>query len=379
MIYFIGLILILFYYIKKRYGFWYYQPVFHLYDVHYFLLSKSIIQINLPRKNHFVDEENILTISVSNMNKMRKREWIQFIQINYLQNKENVFLPNEENIIPYFKHFEMSCFLSYLIENHKMIGSITSRPLQISIHQKNDIRFDFFVYYVDYLCVDKQERKKGIAPKLIQTHEYKQRHLNQKIKVSVFKREEEITGIIPICIYQTYGFVIPKKLKMNKNESISIFLINKENFEFIYPMIEKNVKKFDLFMMTSKENLLCLIETKNIYITFSIHENQIQSIHFFRNSCVCLKRNEFVLSCFASIQINSNQYLFQQGFLKSLKLIKKKYPIYNFLAIESISDNELLIEFMMENQKPFVQSPTAYFFYNFIHPSYSSKNVFILN
>ena len=85
-----------------------------------------------------------------------------------------------------------------IIEKNKIIGLISSRPLTCIIGE--NILFD--LYYVDYLCVDKYHRNKNIAPQLIQTHEYNQSHSNKKISVSLFKREEELTGIIPLTYYQ---------------------------------------------------------------------------------------------------------------------------------------------------------------------------------
>jgi ribosomal protein S18 acetylase RimI-like enzyme len=73
-----------------------------------------------------------------------------------------------------------------LIEDKKIIGIMTSRPIHIAINNNDkDAKFD--AYYVDYLCVDKMFRKKGIAPQIIQTHEYNQRHLNKNIVVSLFR------------------------------------------------------------------------------------------------------------------------------------------------------------------------------------------------
>ena len=56
--------------------------------------------------------------------------------------------------------------------------------------------------------VDKYHRNKNIAPQIIQTHEYNQSHSNKKICVSLFKREEELTGIIPLTCYDTYCYNI---------------------------------------------------------------------------------------------------------------------------------------------------------------------------
>ena len=47
---------------------------------------------------------------------------------------------------------------------------------------------------------------------MIQTHEYNQSHKNKNICVSLFKREEELTGIIPLTIYKTYCFPLKNDL-----------------------------------------------------------------------------------------------------------------------------------------------------------------------
>ena len=78
-----------------------------------------------------------------------------------------------------------------MITDRKIISAITSRPLNVLINNdKNNKNTNFRVYYVDYLCVDKLYRKKGIAPQIIQTHNYNQRYLNKNIVVSLFNREE---------------------------------------------------------------------------------------------------------------------------------------------------------------------------------------------
>ena len=37
------------------------------------------------------------------VSELKKSRMVNFIRTNYLQNKENVFSPQSENIIPYFK------------------------------------------------------------------------------------------------------------------------------------------------------------------------------------------------------------------------------------------------------------------------------------
>jgi len=191
------------------------QPVFHFYDIYYWFINVGIIRHELPEKNRYVNFTNIKTHEYDKVAENIFKQLVILIQLNYLQNKENTFSPTKDNIIPYFIGHNNSTFWSYYLEpeviidsktnktfnENKLIGVITSRPLHVNIKKAT-----FDVYYVDYLCVHKSFRKRNIAPQLIQTHEYTQSHNNKKIVVSLFKREEELTGIIPLTVYQTYCF-----------------------------------------------------------------------------------------------------------------------------------------------------------------------------
>lgn len=188
---------IIYIYIRLKYGFWAIQPVFHIYDLMYILKPPGIINHGLPEKNKYTNFKNIETIMFQEVSELKQLRMVNFIKTNYLQNKENVFSPQSENIIPYFKGHNTKSFISFynenimmmdskkntLVEDKKIIGIMSTRPIHVFINNKDkDAKFD--AYYVDYLCVDKMYRKKGIAPQIIQTHEYNQRHLNKNIVVS---------------------------------------------------------------------------------------------------------------------------------------------------------------------------------------------------
>lgn len=215
--------MLFFAYIRIKYKFWAIQPVFHFYDLYYWFVNIGIIRKELPEKNRYTNFKNIKTYPLEEIKKPLLKEIVQLIQLNYLRNKENTFTPYIDNIIPYFKGHNMESFWSVYyepnilidnktnktIEEQKIIGIMTSRPLHVNIKNgRKDASFD--VYYVDYLCVNKNNRKQNIAPQIIQTHEYNQSHLNKKISVSLFKREEELTGIIPLTVYKTVCYNMKK-------------------------------------------------------------------------------------------------------------------------------------------------------------------------
>jgi len=386
----ICIVIIVIGYFKMKYRFWVAQPVFHIYDFSYMLFPPGIINNFLPERNKYTNFKNINTIIFNELTEINKTMFVNFISLHYLQNKDNVYLPKSENIIPYFEgHNDVSFISFYKIEevlfdvktnktvaHDKIIGVMTSRPLHIYIkNNKQHIN----AYYVDYLCVDKDYRKKGIAPQVIQTHHYNQRHHNKKIVVSLFKREDELTGIVPLCVYSTYGFSI-KNWKKPK-ELISIYKlveINvKQNLHLFYDFLNKNMNMFDIVIQVNISNIIQLINTNNIYIYALLEKNEIRCVYFYRKSCIFIEKDMEVLSCFSSIN-NIDNDIFIQGFKNSFWLIKENHT-FGFAAIENISHNNIIINNICKKTCPLIISPTAYFFYNFAYPTFNSQKVLIIN
>ena len=171
LLFFLLLILVIIGYFKSKYGFWIIQPVFHVYDIGYMIFPPGIINKSLPERNKYTNFININTIIYNQLSQLNKSQFVNFISLHYLKNKDNIFIPKMDNIFPYFnKHNDVSFFSFYrepetLIDTKKgttitidkIIGVITSRPIHIFI---NDLKkLHFYAYYADYLCVDKKYRK----------------------------------------------------------------------------------------------------------------------------------------------------------------------------------------------------------------------------
>ena len=395
LLYILLIILLIFFtiyaYIRIRFGFWAIQPVFHVYDIGYYFYKPGILQVDLPEKNKYTNFKNIDTTLYSELSKTKIKKIVDFIRLHYLKNKENVFSPKEENIVPYFQGHNTKSFVSIYnqdtllydlkkgttIQDMKMISVFTTRPIHIIINNGDtDAKFD--AYYVDYLCVDKSYRKKGIAPQMIQTHHYNQRRLNKNISVSLFKREDELTGIVPLCVYSTYGFSVDKWTKPPDILAIyKLVEITHQNFHFLYDFIKTHNKEFDILMISEITNIIELIKTKNIFIYVIIVEDKIISAYFYRKTCVFVEKNMEVLACIGSI-CKCEDDLFIQGFKISFwKIAAENY--FGFCAIENISHNHVIIDNLILKTKPLIISPTAYFFYNFVYSTFSSKKVFVLN
>lgn len=384
-------IIFIYAYIRLKFGFWAVQPVFHVYDIGYMLKAPGIIDDSLPEKNKYTNFKNIETIVFSELTSLQTQRFVSLIRQHYLQNKDNVFSPQSENIVPYLSGHNAKTFVSLYTEDYHMVdlkrgttvtdgrvvGAMTSRPVYVSINN-GDAGAKFCAYYVDYLCVDNAYRKKGVAPQLIQTHHYNQRRINKNIVVSLFKREDELTGIVPLCAYSTYGFRVDAWTKPADLLSLyKLVEVNAQNFHLLFNFMVTHSKKFDIIINSEATNIIELIKTKNIFIYIIIADDNIVAAYFFRKSCVQIEKGMEVLSCFASIS-NVDDSVFIQGFKISFwKIAAENY--FGFAAIEDISDNHIIIENIMLKTRPLIVSPTAYFFYNFGYPTFKANKVLIIN
>jgi hypothetical protein len=397
----ISSIVLFFLYVRIRYQFWALQPVFHFYDLYYWFVNIGIIRHDLPEKNRYTNFYNIITKPFENIDPILLKECILLVQLNYLRNKENTYSPKKENIVPYFKGHNSKTYWSYYlepellidnktgktIEEKKIIGFITSRPLHVKIINslRNDAIFD--VFYVDYLCVQKNWRKKNIAPQLIQTHEYNQSHLDRNISVSLFKREEELTGIIPLTVYKTYCFPmrnwsVPELL----DSRIKVLTGDKQNMYYFYNFLlettNKNKNKFDIVIYPEIANILELVTTRNLYVKMLIIDGEIEAIYIFKKTCTFIEKDKEIISLIASIykensELTKNEFI--QGFKVALWSIIKENKNFGYLLIEDISDNTVIINNISLKTHPLIISPMAYFFYNFAYSPFKSEKCFILN
>jgi hypothetical protein len=407
---FIILFIILFFvYIRVKFKFWALQPVFHFYDLYYWVVNVGIIRKELPSKNKYTNFKNIKTISFDILSEHNIKDLTLLVQLNYLRNNDNTFTPQKENIIPYFKGHNHKSFWSFYrepeilldtktnttIDNEKLIAVITGRPLHVTFYNKgfnNGIkRSEIDVYYIDYLCVDKLHRKKNIAPQLIQTHEYNQSHLNRKICVSLFKREEELTGIIPLTVYKTYCFNMKNwTTPMELTSNIKILHGDKQNIYYLYNFINELTNqqgKWGITICPEISNLIELVTSENLFIIMLVIDGEIVATYIFKKTCTFIEKDKEIISCIASFfkpnELSIDQFI--QGFKVALWSVlqkikdKKDKNKFHYLIVEDISDNNHIINNLCLKTHPLAVSPTAYFFYNFAYNTFKSNQILIIN
>lgn len=386
-------IFILFAYIRIKFPFWAIQPIFHVYDISYYLFPPGIIRVELPEKeDKYNNFQEIKTYSLDKLSKNEKISFEMFIRENFLYNKEIHYAPKDDNIWAYMEGLEggptfvsfykKDCLSTTSPLNEQIIGTMVSYPLQIVIYNGKPDAF-FNAYYVDYLCVHADYRKKNIAPQMIQTHHYHQRHRNQNIQVSIFKREGQLNAAVPLCFYTVCGYPIQKIISLSNNRlhpSINVIEMSHKNMSLFVDFMKKNESKYDISISPSLSNIARLIQTENVYLYLLMEEGSILSVHFFKKQCSYIEKEKEILNCFASIfsrNISSTEIILI-GYIEILKQIIKKYPCYSVLLLENKSDNVLLNREISLSMRPLYNIPCAYYFYNFAYSSFKPEKSLIL-
>ena len=162
---------------------------------------------------------------------------------------------------------------------------------------------------------------------------------------------------------------------MNIHPSFHVLELNKQTLQLFFEFIDDN-NPFKCYISCNPENLLNLIETKNIYGYIVRENNYVIGVYLFRNSTT-LFNSDKVFDIFFSLCYNKKDTsLFYYGFQRSLFECYKKEQ-FKYLSVENIAHNNYIVNNI--NHKPYKTFPTAYYFYNYINKPFFSNDVAIIH
>ena len=392
-------------YIKVKFKFWSIQPVFHVYDFLYWIYPPGVVERDLPLLNKYVDTLNISVEKTEDVSDVNMKRVTNFIHSHYLKKtKTATYAPTHNSIIDYFQGSNHPSYVSIykrqllstssttskntgddIYNLDEFLGVFSARPLLITLTDKKA----FSLYYCDHLCVHPLYRKKGIAPKLIQTQYYKLRQLNKKINTFLFKREGEMTAIVPLVTYESIVYstdpIVLSNSKSNPqlNTAINVIEISDKNIFLFTQLLTKKKSEFDCIIVPEIGCLINLVKTNNVIIYGVIIGNTLVSCYLFKYQYLIYNENEHVIECIASINTNNTCDLFFLGFEKALCSVIKKQsdlnrPIKKIL-IENTSHNHIIVDhFNRIIPQPYSRTSCAFFLYNYISYTIHSSSCFIL-
>ena len=389
-------------YLKYKLKFWLTQPVFHIYNLWYWMHPPGIISRDVPSITsitqkgaaNYLNQYNIKTIKVEELaDNILCDQICNFIKTNYIfQSKQAVYAPSKSNILEYHKGTNHPSFFSIyqqpkiLFEKgeatttvKELIAVISARALNITL--KNTPTFP--TYYIDNLCVDPVHRKSGFAPQLIQTQCYNLRHANKRIQTCLFKREGELNALVPLTVFETICFDLTATSILEEGSSRTlngaIIEIGIPQLALFMDFIKSQIPFFECVVLPDITNLTNLIKTENLFIYALLNpQGQISASYIFRNLNLSYDNGKKTIECINIVlkknvleEDDNKQY--ELGFNKAIFSLfkKKKERAFDYLLIEETANAKLIIDHLINNIKASIKfkSPTAFFLYNYAQRS----------
>ena len=378
-------------YIRVKMQFWYSQPVFHIYNIKYWIKPPGFISLSPPPINKFVNLRNNKLINFNDATDIDIKRICNFIQSYYIIDKNATYIPSIEDITSYLGSNNHPSFFNIyqeptlLFENgnttpivdQELISVVSSRVLNVSLFYKNKSKnITFPAYYVDHLCVKPGYRKKGISPQVIQTFYYNVARTNNKVNAYMFKREGQQTAIVPLVYYETYCYDMTMYNELSietvLNASMTIIEITSNQLQLLYTFIKQQLPKFECVILPDLSNLLNLIKNEKLLIYTILFNGEIIAAYIFR-PLELYYGNQKAIECISIISNCKISDVLVTGFNMCLLKIKNKTKS-SILFIESNADSLPVINALNTNTSVLYKYkiPTAFYLYNYA--SYTVKN-----
>jgi hypothetical protein len=372
--------LLFFAFIKIRFRFWANQPVFHLYNLFYWLWPCGIIQHGQPPITKFYDDK-VITNKFSDVSAEKKALFYMLIKSHFLTNKKENYHPPKHAVLDYFHAHNRISHLSLQFEllpgikgcSDTIVSAMTTRPLN-AILNDNKVKID----YVDFLCVHKKHRKKGLAQKIIYSH-YRNARKDGAGPVFLFKREGVINFIVPLTVYNASVFPLKylKHPNLELSTNIVCHLINDSNFSLFSHFFGEIKGKFACCITPEQAHIKHLVSKKLLFICLIMEGTTPVGVYIYRKPFTSYKGKQSI-ECIASYYKMGYYDVFIKSFRNTIVLINREYPI-DILIIENISNNNDIINHLLKKTPILWKCPMAYFLYNFAYRPFLSADVFLIN
>jgi hypothetical protein len=396
-------------YIRIKMQFWHTQPVFHIYNLKYWLNPPGTINIAPPPVNKFTNLKNNTLVLVDASNSSISHI-SQFIRDNYMIHDSTVYKPSEADILAYLQCSNQPAFFNVYQESpiafgpptREIIGVTSARVLNVTLKRaKKKTPITFPVYYIDNLCVKPGYRKKGIAPEMIQTFYYNISRANPKVNAYLFKREGQLNAIVPIVCYDTYAFdMTDYHADIGINAAITVIEIAPQQLNIFIAFVKEQIPKFDCVILPDISNILNLLKGGNIKLYGVLFQGKLIAAYVFRNlelyygkkkavECIAILSASGAASEAASEAASgaaseaaseaASVTILANGFALSWKKLNALTQC-EILLIEATADSSPVIKALDTNLsvKRNFKSPTAFFLYNYAAYSVPSDKALLI-
>jgi hypothetical protein len=376
-------------FLKCKMPFWSKQPVFHFYNLLYWLRPPGLISVDMPLINKYTDFVHIKTYSLDELTTQKEvliSTLCNFIKNNYLPTKDKTaqYLPTKNNIIEYLNSANHKAYCTFYQQQKLLftkntpdmyiddtIAVVTARPLYVRLTNA-----EFPTYYVDNLCVKSVYRKKNIAANMIQTHYYNLRKNNKKINTCLFKREGQLNAIVPLVAFNTYCISIVDNFQTTSlPPSISLIEIGIDQIHLFVDFVKTQMIKFRCVILPDVTSLANLIKTDNLRVYSLVEKGLVSAYYVFRLNELYYDGKK-TTECISMISACDSD-IFIQGFSLACLSLQKKQQ-FDLVLIEETAHGHIIMDKLLQVSKIKFVSPTAFFFYNYACRKIKKSDILII-
>ncbi len=364
-------------YFRLKFKFWSRQPVFHLHNVYYWIyyyfMKSDIITDKLPDDTRFFDEK-IQVYKFLELPTEKKEPLVHFIKNNFLPNKSEQFDPPDDYVLDSFNNHDGLVTISIKEYNNKILACMGMFPIYCKL---DDTKIT--MNYVDYLCVDKEHRKKNYAPNQIFTHLYHLQKMNNNF-VCFFKRENKTNALVPFTTYYNYMFKIENWQFCYKFDqpNISIVFIDKKNLNQFHQIYQESLSAFKYTFTPNLSHIFYLVEKQHIKIAALMVNQEFFGYYIIRNAHTSYNGVKSLQVTTSYKNKNINDELFTLGFLISMSIISKEWDS-KIIFIENLSNNNIILKLLLEKYIYLAKIKNSLYFYNYAsHPKKSEETLCII-
>ena len=352
---FIALYLIIRAIFRIKMHFWHTQPVFHIYNLKYWIKPPGFINMTPPPVNKFVNlsKNKLIVVSASASEAASEAaaappseaaseaaaaastgastgaseaaatpatnnqlsQLCKFISDYYIIHESATYKPSEQDIMAYLEctnqpsYFNIYQEPAILGQEQELVGVTSARLLNVSLKKQN-----FGVYYVDNLCVKPGYRRKGIAPEMIQTFYYNVARTNKKVNAYLFKREGQLNAIVPLVYYDTHVFDLTNyRGETLLNASMNLIEISVSQLNIFVAFIKEQTPNFDCVILPDLSNVLNLLKLGKLKIYGILSGGELIAAYVFR--CLELSyADKKAIECIAIIVAPKHDDILIAGF-----------------------------------------------------------------
>ncbi len=361
-------------FVKIKFQFWSIQPVFHIYDLHLWLLSNKVICSTLPQVNKYVNLIDIKTNRIDEMNDKQITAVCEFIRNNYLRNKIAEYSPDKRHIMEYMNGANHPSYVSVYYRPKSPCDTVTTPNIETDIYSVISARIlnitmknigSFPIYYIDNLCVNPAMRKKGIAPKAIQTLHYHLRRKHENVKIFLFKREGEMTPIVPLTTFATRGYDVSILHRIElPHASMNVLEVTTKNLMLFVDLLQRHRETYDCIVVPDLTNIGNMIDSDIISIRGILENGVLIAAYVFRDAAT-LYNGQRALELVSSISACHFKEIYYAGFTQALHSCCKEWKATK-VVIDGVGGNQLIVRCLRERgHKDLFESPSAFFLYNY--------------